>query len=161
MEQPKLTTVLQFWQGSCKEDSTVLQFWEREKPNRTTVLHFWPCESTGSEHSSAILKKWKLKMSKFDRTFPKWVFTNQQITPEVWKSMCRLHHKGCSTHKRSSKVRQDIYDKLCFKVRKTLQNTAVRKSGLQLCVGKWKSMCRLHHKGSPSQNQGCQSSQSI
>ena len=36
--------------------------------------------------------------------------------------MCRLHHKDCSRHKRGSKVRQDIYEKLCFKVRKTLQN---------------------------------------
>ena len=50
--------------------------------------------------------------------------------------MCRLHHKGCLTHKRGSKVRQDIYEKLGFKVRKTLQNMAGAKSGLQLCVGK-------------------------
>ena len=32
--------------------------------------------------------------------------------------MCRLHHKGCSTHKRGSKVRQDIYEKVGFKTRK-------------------------------------------
>ena len=50
--------------------------------------------------------------------------------------MCRLHYKGCLAHKRGSKVRQDIYEKLGFKVRITLQNTAEAKSGLQLCMGK-------------------------
>ena len=32
---------------------------------------------------SAILKKWKLKMNKLDRTFPKWVFTNEENRQEV------------------------------------------------------------------------------
>ena len=50
--------------------------------------------------------------------------------------MCRLHHKGCLLHKRGCEVRQDIYEKLGLKVRKTLQNTAGAKSGLQLRMGK-------------------------
>ena len=35
--------------------------------------------------------------------------------------MCRLHHKGCSRHNRGCESRQDIYEKLGFKVLKTLQ----------------------------------------
>ena len=35
--------------------------------------------------------------------------------------MCRVHHEGCAGHKRGSKVRQDIYEKVGFKTRKSLQ----------------------------------------
>ena len=35
--------------------------------------------------------------------------------------MCRLHHEGCLQHKRGCESRQDIYEKVGFKVRKTLQ----------------------------------------
>ena len=52
--------------------------------------------------------------------------------------MCRLHHKGCSRHKRGSKVRQDIYEKLCFKVRKTLQNMVDLKIRVATLYGKMK-----------------------
>ena len=52
--------------------------------------------------------------------------------------MCRLHHKGCAFKKRGCKGRQDIYEKVGFKTRKTLQNTAEAKSGLQLYDGKMK-----------------------
>ena len=52
--------------------------------------------------------------------------------------MCRLHHKGCSTHKRGSKVRQDIYEKLGFKVRKTLQNMVDLKIRVATLYGKMK-----------------------
>ena len=46
--------------------------------------------------------------------------------------MCRLHHKGRPTQNHDCKVRQDIIEKVGSKVRKTLLNTGVRKSGLQL-----------------------------
>ena len=32
--------------------------------------------------------------------------------------MCRVHHEGCAVNNRGSKVRQDIYEKVGFKVRK-------------------------------------------
>ena len=35
--------------------------------------------------------------------------------------MCRVHHEGCAVPKRGSKVRQDIYEKVGFKTRKSLQ----------------------------------------
>ena len=52
--------------------------------------------------------------------------------------MCRLHHKGCSRHKRGSKVRQDIYEKLGFKVRKTLQYMGGNKPRVATLYGKMK-----------------------
>ena len=52
--------------------------------------------------------------------------------------MCRLHHKGCLTHKRGSKVRQDIYEKLGFKVRKTLQNMCDQRIRVATLCGKMK-----------------------
>ena len=52
--------------------------------------------------------------------------------------MCRLHHKGCAFKKHGCKSRQDIYEKLCFKVQKRLQITAVPKGGLRLYSGKMK-----------------------
>ena len=52
--------------------------------------------------------------------------------------MCRLHHKGCSIHKRGSKNRQDIYEKLGFKVRKTLQNMVDYKIRVATLYGKMK-----------------------
>ena len=72
--------------------------------------------------------------------------------------MCRLHHKGCLAHKRGCKVRQDIYEQVGFKTRKTLSNTAEAKSGLHFMMGKSKPMCRLPHEGSKNQNTGCESS---
>ena len=52
--------------------------------------------------------------------------------------MCRLHYKGCVAHKRGSKVRQDIYEKLCFKVRKTLQNMCGQMIRVATFCGKMK-----------------------
>ena len=47
--------------------------------------------------------------------------------------MCRVHHKGCALAKRGCEVTQDIYEKVGFKTRNSLQFMAVTKSGLQLC----------------------------
>ena len=52
--------------------------------------------------------------------------------------MCRLHHKGCLRHKRGSKVRQDIYEKLGFKVRTTLQNMCDLRIRVTTLCGKMK-----------------------
>ena len=52
--------------------------------------------------------------------------------------MCRLHHEGCLEHKRGSKVRQDIYEKLGFKTRKSLQNIGVPKIRVATLCGKMK-----------------------
>ena len=50
--------------------------------------------------------------------------------------MCRLHHEGCLEHKRGSKVRQDIYEKVGFKHEKHCKTQVASTSDLQLCVGK-------------------------
>ena len=60
----------------------IAQIYNSEKVRNRIAPQFC-IETTGREHSSAILKKWKLKMSKLDRTFPKYVFTHQQIRQEV------------------------------------------------------------------------------
>ena len=52
--------------------------------------------------------------------------------------MCRLHHKGCLQHKRGSKVRQDIYEKRGFKVRKPLQNMCDQRIRVATLCGKMK-----------------------
>ena len=43
--------------------------------------------------------------------------------------MCRLHHKGCLSPKRGSKVRQDIYEKVGFKTRKHCKTQVTKTSG--------------------------------
>ena len=52
--------------------------------------------------------------------------------------MCRVHHEGCSRHKRGSKVRQDIYEKVGFKTRNSLQNMADQNIGVATLYGKMK-----------------------
>ena len=59
-----------------------------------------------------------------------------QSSPEGLNGDFKTTHPHQLNHKRGCKVRQDIYEKLGFKVRKTLQNMAGAKSGLQLCMGK-------------------------
>ena len=48
--------------------------------------------------------------------------------------MCRLHHEGCALAKRGCEVRQDIYEKVGFKVRKTLLNTGGENLGCDFVV---------------------------
>ena len=52
--------------------------------------------------------------------------------------MCRVHHEGCAVAKRGSKVRQDIYEKLGFKVRKSLQNMCDLRIRVATLYGKMK-----------------------
>ena len=52
--------------------------------------------------------------------------------------MCRLHHKGCLQHKRGSKVRQDIYEKVGFKTRNSLENMVDQNIGVATLYGKMK-----------------------
>ena len=52
--------------------------------------------------------------------------------------MCRLDHKGCRKHKRGCESRQDIYEKLDIKVRKTLQYMGGNKPRAAILYGKMK-----------------------
>ena len=43
--------------------------------------------------------------------------------------MCRLHHKGCSAHKRGCESRQDIYEKVVSKYEKHCQTQGAQHLG--------------------------------
>ena len=61
--------------------------------------------------------------------------------------MCRLHHEGCAVCKRGSKVRQDIYEKLGFLTRKTLQNMADQNIQVSTLCGKMKNNVPTSRRG--------------
>ena len=149
VERPKLNIVLQFGEGAARKIAQFYNsekarnriapqlcisdqghprkramFCNSEKTRNRISLQLCIFEQGHTRKraqlcSSAVLEKWKWQTRKWAETSLKLVFTNQQIRQEVWKSMCRLHHKGCPSPKRGCEVRQDIYEKVGFKIRKT------------------------------------------
>ena len=120
--------------GAAK-NNTVLRVGQGRPQEERTVLHF------------------RLKMNKLDRTFLKSVFINQQITRRGEHRCADSTTRVVCNINAVPKLDRTSMKKLVSKHEKHCKTQLTTKSGLQLCVGKWKSMCRLHHKGSPGKTQ--------